>query len=74
MWHKVNFKKRLTLLISEFSFSKVKDPSLPYIIIMSYGEHGFTLLSFAIRLYRPSLLVGLLDNILCPYRVVVDKF
>ena len=31
-------------------------------------------LSVAIGLYRPSLPAGLLDNILYPYRAVVDKF
>ena len=31
-------------------------------------------LSLAIRLYHSSLLVGLPDDILCPYRAVVDKF
>ena len=30
-------------------------------------------LSLAILLYHPSLPVGLLDNILCPYRAVVHK-
>ena len=31
-------------------------------------------ISLAIRLYRPSLLEGILDDILCPYRTVEDKF
>ena len=43
------------------------------IIIMSRCHHGIPWHSFAICLYHPSLQEGLLDYILCPYRVDVDK-
>ena len=45
-----------------------------YIYIMLRCLHGCTWLSPDIRLDQPKLLAGPLDNILCPYRVVVDKF
>ena len=44
------------------------------IIIMSSHECRFFRLSLAIRLYRPSHSAGPLDNILCLYRAVLDKF
>ena len=42
--------------------------------LISLTHSLFLSLSLAIRLYRPSLPSGLLDNILCLYRAVVDKF
>ena len=41
---------------------------------MSCCEHGFPRLSLTIRPDHPSFLVGLLDYVLSPYRVVVGKF
>ena len=40
---------------------------------MSYCLNGFPRFSLTIHLYHPSLPVGLLDYIPCPYRAVVDK-
>ena len=45
-----------------------------YIIMTSWREHGFPLLSLSIRFYHPSYSAGSLDCILCLYRTVVDKF
>ena len=40
---------------------------------MSRNKHGFPWLSLTMRLYHPSLPIGLLDNILCPYWAILDK-
>ena len=54
-----------------------------YILISSTGctcflidgwVEGQYVTSLTIRPYLPSLLTGLLDNIMCPYRATVDKF
>ena len=44
------------------------------IIIMSRFKHGLLWLSLTIRLYHPSLPVGLLYYNLSPYGTIVDKF
>ena len=71
--HNKNTSK-MKLLNLHPSFSVGESTIYIVILVIWCCLNGFSRLSLAIRLYRPSLPVGLLDFIQCPYRTVGDKF